>query len=166
MSLPGRWARRALPALTTGAALGAVALATTGAASAKVQVSRPTTHLDVIEHAITDTEVPVAPGGKDEKGDPLTFTNPIYDATDSRQVGHDEGFCMRLDPKAGVWECLWTTFVSGGSITVQGPFYDTRNSTLAVTGGTGAYRAVHGSMLLKSIDGGKRYHFDFSLQSG
>ena len=33
-----------------------------------------------------------------------------------------------LDPKQGVWECLWTTFVNGGQITVQGPFYDTRNT--------------------------------------
>jgi hypothetical protein len=30
--------------------------------------------------------------------------------------------------------------------TVEGPFYDTRNSVLAVTGGTGAYRNVRGEM--------------------
>ena len=36
-----------------------------------------------------------------------------------------------------------------GQITVQGPFYDDgSDSTLAITGGTGAYRNARGSMEL------------------
>ena len=47
------------------------------------------------------------------------------------------------------WECSWTTFLHKGQITVQGPFYDDgSDSTLAITGGTGAYRNARGSMEL------------------
>ncbi len=116
----------------------------------------------MVEHANTDTEIPTG-GGKDVKGNILTFVNPIFNAGDTKQVGHDEGFCTRLDPKQGVWECLWTTFLKGGQITVQGPFYDTKNSTLSITGGTGAYKNDRGQMKLKSLDGGKKY--DFSLRA-
>ena len=102
-------------------------------------------------------------GGKDVKGNILTFNNPVFDAADKKQVGHDEGFCTRIAPKQGIWECLWTTFLRGGQITVQGPFYDTRNSVLSITGGTGAYRSARGEMVLKSRNGGKEYDFIFKL---
>ena len=38
------------------------------------------------------------------------------------------------------WQCTWTTFLPSGQITVEGPFSDTGNTVLAITGGTGAYR--------------------------
>jgi hypothetical protein len=145
----------------------AAATAATAAIAAAPAGARPahaaTATVTVVEHANTDIEVPVAPGGKDEKGDILTFNNPVYNAADTRKVGHDEGFCTRVAPKQGIWECLWTTFLKGGQITVQGPFYDTRNSTLSITGGTGAYRADRGQMKLKALDGGTKYDFVFEL---
>jgi hypothetical protein len=116
----------------------------------------------VIEHAITDTEVPGV-GGKDVKGNILTFNNPVFNTANAKQVGHDEGFCTRLQVKLGIWECLWTTFLKGGQITVQGPFYDTRNSELSITGGTGAYQGARGQMDLVSRNGGKQYDFIFHL---
>jgi hypothetical protein len=151
-----------------------LALAATGALSAAAVVApgigsarAPRAHsaaatVHVIEHAITDFEAPGA-GGKDVKGNILTFNNPVFNTADKRQVGHDEGFCVRLAPKPGIWECLWTTFLKGGQITVQGPYYDTRNSVLSITGGTGAYRNARGQMQLKSRDGGKKYDFIFQL---
>jgi allene oxide cyclase len=153
---------RRLPALSTLVAMVAAGLIAAAPAVARVAHAASST-VTVVEHANTDTEVPVAPGGKDEKGDILTFVNPIFNAGDTKQVGHDEGFCTRLDPKQGIWECLWTTFLKGGQITVQGPFYDTRNSTLSITGGTGAYKNARGQMKLKSLDGGKKYDFIFEL---
>ncbi|MEO8968549.1 MAG: Allene oxide cyclase, partial [Solirubrobacteraceae bacterium] len=89
--------------------------------------------------------------------------NPVFNAANTKQVGHDEGFCTRVDPKLGIFECLWTTFLHGGQITVQGPFYDTRNSVLSITGGTGAYREARGQMRLLSRNGGKAYDFIFQL---
>ena len=128
-----------------------------------VALAATTTNITVTEHAITDTEQPLAPGGKDKAGDILTFTNPVFNQADTNQVGHDEGFCTRLNVKNGVWECLWTTFLDGGQITVQGPYYDKKNSTLSVTGGTGTFAGVRGQMGLVAKNGGKEYLFQFRL---
>ena len=148
-----------IAAATAALALAAlVAAAPTYAKTA--HASGKTVH--VIEHANTDAEAPGV-GGKDVKGNILTFNNPVFDTANKKQLGHDEGFCVRLQAKLGIWECLWTTFLKGGQITVQGPFYDTRNSELSITGGTGAYEGAQGQMDLKSRNGGKQYDFIFHL---
>jgi hypothetical protein len=140
-----------------------LALTVAGTSSAKpTQAHAAGTTVHVIEHAITDTEIPSG-GGKDVKGNVLTFNNPVFNVANKKQVGHDEGFCVRIAPKQGIWECLWTTFLNAGQITVQGPFYDTRNSVLSITGGTGAYRNSRGQMTLLSRNGGKEYDFIFKL---
>ncbi|HTU94997.1 MAG TPA: dirigent protein [Solirubrobacteraceae bacterium] len=144
-------------------ALAASALALAAAAPAYAKTAHASgTTVHVIEHAITDTEVPGV-GGKDVKGNILTFNNPVFNTANTKQVGHDEGFCTRLQVKLGIWECLWTTFLKGGQITVQGPYYDKRNSVLSITGGTGAYEGARGQMQLKSRNGGKEYDFIFQL---
>jgi allene oxide cyclase len=149
-------------------ALAATAALTAGAIVAGPSSAKPSRILKavktvhVIEHAITDTENPGV-GGKDAKGNVLTFNNPVFNVANTKQVGHDEGFCIRVAPAQGIWECLWTTFLKAGQITVQGPYYDTRNSVLSITGGTGAYRDSRGEMTLLSRDGGKEYDFIFNL---
>jgi allene oxide cyclase len=157
--------RRGAPAISTLAAIIAAGLISTAPALARPasRARAAGSTITVVEHAITDTEVPLAPGGKDENGDILTFTNPVFNAANTTQVAHDEGFCTRLSVKQGIWECLWTTFLKGGQITVQGPYYDTRNSTLSITGGTGAYKDSRGEMRLNAKDGGKEYDFIFHL---
>ncbi|MFZ1994228.1 MAG: dirigent protein [Solirubrobacteraceae bacterium] len=161
--MPQRTAHIRLSAMVAAAtaALALAALVAAGPTYARTaHASGKTVH--VIEHAITDTEAPGV-GGKDVKGNILTFNNPVFDTANSKQVGHDEGFCVRLQVKLGIWECLWTTFLKGGQITVQGPYYDTHNSELTITGGTGAYKGAGGQMDLKSRNGGKEYDFIFHL---
>jgi hypothetical protein len=140
--------------------IGGILATASSAEPARAHATGATVH--VVEHAITDTEIPTG-GGKDVKGNILTFNNPVFDAADKKQVGHDEGFCTRLAPAQGIWECLWTTFLPAGQITVQGPYYDTRNSVLSITGGTGAYRSSRGEMVLNSRHGGTEYDFIFKL---
>jgi allene oxide cyclase len=144
------------------AALSAGAIVAASSSAKPVHAHAAGTTVHVVEHANTDTEIPTG-GGKDVKGNILTFNNPVFNAADKKRVGHDEGFCTRLAPKQGIWECLWTTFLKGGQISVQGPFYDTRNSVLSITGGTGAYANDRGQMVLRSRDGGKKYDFIFKL---
>jgi allene oxide cyclase len=161
-----RIGRRGVAALSCAALTAGAALATAAPSSARAghrHASAAGKTLFVVEHAITDTEVPLAPGGKDKAGDILVFHNPVYNQANTKKVGHDEGFCTRINVKAGIWECLWTTFVKGGQITVQGPYYDARNSVLTITGGTGIYDGVRGEMRLLSRDGGKEYDFIFQL---
>jgi allene oxide cyclase len=149
-------------AIAATAALSAGAVVATASSARPLRAHRASATIHVVEHAVTDTEIPTG-GGKDVKGNILTFNNPVFDPADKKQVGHDEGFCTRLAPAQGIWECLWTTFLKGGQITVQGPFYDTRNSVLSITGGTGAYRRTRGEMVLRSRNGGKEYDFIFKL---
>jgi hypothetical protein len=144
------------------AALAATAIvaATTSAKSVRAHAAGTTVH--VIEHAITDTEIATG-GGKDVKGNILTFNNPVFNTANKVKVGHDEGFCTRIQPTEHIWECLWTTFLNNGQITVQGPYYDNRNSVLSITGGTGAYKASRGQMTLLSRNSGTEYDFIFKL---
>ena len=149
-------------AVAAAAALSAAAVAATASSARTVRAHGAAATIHVVEHAITDTEIPTG-GGKDVKGNILTFNNPVFNTADKKQVGHDEGFCTRIQPAQGIWECLWTTFLKAGQITVQGPYYDTHNSVLSITGGTGAYRNSRGQMPLLSRNGGKEYDFIFKL---
>ncbi|HSE80972.1 MAG TPA: allene oxide cyclase family protein [Gaiellaceae bacterium] len=98
----------------------------------------------VFERATTDTLVDLPPAG-DSLGDTLTFANEVFDARTGMKVGTDQGQCVRT-VVGQAFECFWTTFLPRGQITVQGPFYDAADSTLAITGGTGAYRNARGTM--------------------
>jgi hypothetical protein len=158
----GKTLRKARLGAAVSAVIVAAGLVTAAASYAKVRAHAAGRTIHVIEHAITDTEIPTG-GGKDVKGNILTFNNPVFNVANTKQVGHDEGFCTRIAPAQGIWECLWTTFVKRGQITVQGPFYDTRNSMLSITGGTGAYRNARGQLRLLSRNGGKEYDFIFQL---
>ena len=130
-----------LIALAAAAAL-AVTLAagSTGAAS-----SGGGKRIHVFERATTDTVVDLPPTGEDSLGDTLTFANEVFDARSGEKVGSDQGQCVRT-VVGEAWECYWTTFLPRGQITVEGPFYDAADSTLAITGGTGAYRNARGTM--------------------
>jgi len=152
------------------AVLGAVALAVTlsvgawgkGHGKAKGHQKAHGHSVTVIEHATTDAVT--NPGQADGTGDVLTWANDVFDAKDSAKVGTDQGYCIRVVAGQS-YECNWTTFLPGGQITVEGPFYDTKDSTLAITGGTGRYRHVRGTMDLKSLEGGTKYQFVFHLNS-
>jgi allene oxide cyclase len=150
---------RLIAALAVGMVAGAVIQgAAFGGTTAHVR--RPAT-VHVVEHALTDTVTDTGRKG-DSSGDLLTFHNPVFDSGDAARVGSDQGQCVRIVPGAS-WECTWTTFLPGGHITVEGPFFDTRNSVIAVTGGTGAYRNARGAMLLRSRAGGTKFDFVFSF---
>jgi allene oxide cyclase len=150
---------RLLAVLVAGIAAGAVIQAVAfGGTAAKIR--KPVT-VHVIEHARTDTVVDTGERG-DSTGDLLTFHNPVFDSANAAQAGHDQGQCIRIAVGAS-WECTWTTFLPGGHITVEGPFFDTRDSVLAVTGGTGIYRNARGAMVLRSRAGGTQFDFVFRL---
>ena len=128
-----------------------------------VSVAGPNvTRLAVIEHATTDTVVDLTTNG-DSTGDLLTFHNELFDDANEIVVGTDQGECVRIE--VGVsWECRWINFLEGGSITVEGPFFDEGPSAMAITGGTGAYRGARGSMRLVARDAaGTEYDFVFRI---
>ena len=104
--------------------------------------------LHVVEHADSDTTTHVGSGTKaDALADQLTFANPVFDATNKTKVGTDHGWCVRVVVGKS-WECFWTLVLKEGQITLEGPFYDTGDSTFVVTGGTGKYQGAKGQMKL------------------
>ena len=119
--------------------------------------------LRVVERATTDTYVDLGSAG-DSIGDTLTFGNDVYDATNSRVVGRDQGTCFRTNPGLA-WECTYTTLLSGGNLTVQGSFYDDlRDSELSITGGTGRYANARGSLTLHARNAqGSEFDFVFHI---
>jgi allene oxide cyclase-like protein len=153
--------------------LALVTLALLGAVAASVGLAARGDHghgpsrgkvIYVIEHATTDAVTNHADGSADSVGDVLTFTNDVFDRGDSTKVGSDQGYCVRMTVGES-WECVWTTLLPRGQITVEGPFYDTKNSVLAITGGTGAYSRARGWMELNSRAGGTEFDFIFHLLS-
>ena len=146
------------------AAVIAVALAPVAAAAS---TSSPTTArhpmtIHVVEHAITDTVQMFHPP-KNSLGDVLGFHNPVFNASDTRRIATDNGYCIRTVATGNTeWECTWTTLLPGGHITVEGPFFDNgTNTTLAITGGTGDYACAEGSMLLHATGQPVGSEFDF-----
>jgi hypothetical protein len=159
-SCAGRLSRLAFAiALACSVSLGASASGVTKTQRARTAAAG-TVH--VIEHAVTDTVIQSG-GGKDKTGNLLTFHNNVFNTSDTKKVGTDQGYCVRISPADGSWECTWTTFLARGQITVEGPYYDTKNSVLSITGGTRAYRTARGEMNLNSRKGGTEYDFIFHL---
>jgi allene oxide cyclase len=114
--------------------------------------------IQVVERALTDTTIDLGAKG-DSVGDLLTFANPIYDAANKTKVGSDQGYCVRVVVGKS-WECFWTLLLADGEITVEGPFYDSGDSVMAITGGTGKYAGAKGAMKLHSRDA-KSTSYDF-----
>ena len=118
--------------------------------------------LIVVERATTDHVTKAGPK-EDNVGDILTFANEIYDQENKKLLGHDNGWCVRVVVGES-WQCRWTLILDRGQITVQGPYYDKKDSVLAVTGGTGDYSSAQGQMKLRQKDQqGKEYEFIYSL---
>ena len=114
--------------------------------------------IQVVERALTDTTIDLGAKG-DSVGDLLTFANPIYDAANKTKLGSDQGYCVRVVVGKS-WECFWTLLLAEGQITVEGPFFDTGDSVMVVTGGTGKYAGAKGDMKLHARDA-KSTAYDF-----
>ena len=143
----------------------ATVVAATGAAAGSGGHDRGHGHgkgktIRVVEHATTDTSVDLGATG-DSIGDLLAFGNELFDRRNQTKVGTNQGSCIRTVPGKS-YECTWTNSLAKGQITVQGPFLDAGDSVLAITGGTGAYRAARGTMDLHARSA-TEFEFTFHL---
>lgn len=140
----------------------AIAVATLAGCGSSETEEMPQT-ITVVEHAETDVVEDLGETG-DSAGDLLTFANPLFDADNKEQVGTNQGYCIRV--VAGkAWECFWTAFLAEGQITVEGPFFDTSDSVLAITGGTEAYSDASGQMKLHFRNpAGTEFDFVYELE--
>jgi len=106
--------------------------------------------ISVVERPVNETTVHRS-ADRDTVGDLLVFANKVYDAANKVEVGSDQGYCVRTVAGKS-WECFWTLLLKAGQITVEGPFMDSGDSLLAVTGGTGKYAGARGSLKLHPRD--------------
>jgi hypothetical protein len=131
-----------------------------------ISVAGPNTlRIAVIEHATTDTVIDLEANG-DSTGDLLTFHNEVFDEDNETVVGTSHGDCVRIE--VGVsWQCRWTTTLEVGSLSVEGPFFDSSPSVLAITGGTGEFKGARGAMrLVARDDAGTEFDFIFRVFIG
>jgi allene oxide cyclase len=117
------------------------------------------------EHNTTQIITDTGASG-DSAGDILTFANEVFDANDKNKIGTDNGVCFRTSVPGKAWECFWTLALEKGQLTVEGPFYDTGDSVLAITGGTGEDAGARGEMALSDVSGGegKAYRFTYRIK--
>ncbi len=148
--------------ISIAAAAVAVVLVAGYVAQAGTGHEKRATVIDVVERATTDLVIDAGATG-DSSGDLLTFANDLYDETNTNKVGRDQGDCIRINTTEGSWECRWINFLKGGAITVEGPFYDSHNSVMVITGGRGKYKGASGSMQLKVLPDGSGFHFIFRV---
>ena len=87
----------------------------------------------------------------DSVGDNITFANQLYDKDDKTLLGHDNGWCIRTIVNEA-WECFRSLTLEQGQITIEGPFYDTQDGSMAVTGGTGIYLSAQGECKMHARD--------------
>jgi allene oxide cyclase len=119
--------------------------------------------LQLVERADTDTTTDLGAKG-DSAGDLLTFANPVFDAANKTKLGTDQGYCIRVVAGKS-WECFWTLLLATGTIAVEGPFYDSGDSVMAITGGTGKYVGAKGDLKLHARDAkGSSYDFLYEVQ--
>jgi hypothetical protein len=90
--------------------------------TARVFASGGQLHLVFVERATTDT-ANHAGKGDDNAGDILTSSCKLPDQKERRQVGLDQGYCIREAPGKAC-ECPWTLTTAQGQIMVEEPFID------------------------------------------
>jgi len=154
--------------MNVSAAVGAIVIVATGVSVATVHGANGIHHqagsrkvaFTVVERATSDTVLDNGASG-DSIGDVIAFGNDVYNAGDNVRVGRNQGSCVRTNPGES-YECEWTLILKDGQIVVQGPFNDTRDSTMAITGGTGRYRHATGQMVLHARNA-TEYEFAYTV---
>jgi hypothetical protein len=136
-------------------------IATLFLACASGYAAAPPSEFSVVEHPISEADIDIGKEG-DSLGDLLVFRNPLFDAENKVEIGHDSGSCTRT-VVGKEWYCTFTNELEGGQITVSGTFHDTGDSVFTVIGGTGRFAGRYGEMQLHFHDT-KRSAYDFTFK--
>jgi hypothetical protein len=119
----------------------------------------------VIEHA-KPTQFDIGTPGA-SVGDVGVFSNDLYDADNAKVVGTDQGWCVTTVVGQRT-ECVASFIFVDGSITTAGAVdaavWGSAEISVAVTGGTGAYRGATGEARVKRVpDQEHQFAFAFDL---
>jgi hypothetical protein len=100
------------------------------------------------------------PTGPPGPADGFTFSTPLFDG-EGTVVGHNDGVCTVVVADPITDHCVNTHTFDGGTITTQGLFHEGNepSDTLAITGGTGAFRNAGGEAELTFQEDGLHFVF-------
>ena len=137
--------------LTTLAAGAAVAAATALPATGQEAPAARTLTLTSVQAKGAERSIDAPPRG-DSVGDRFVFASTLRDG--KALAGRMEGDCLAVDLKYEGLQCTLTAVLADGSITLQGASLSRRvpgasapsADVYAITGGTGAYVGVSGTM--------------------
>jgi allene oxide cyclase len=102
--------------------------------------------LHVVEHVLDEPTIHLGPKETaDSMGDINVFANPVFDSTNTRQLGSLQGSCVRVIVGKS-WQCSFSLVLASEYITLEGPYNDTGANVFAITGGTGRYAGAKGQM--------------------
>jgi len=139
--------------VTTLASSFVVAAVVSGVATSSSAASSGVAFLRFYERPGQTTTVDKVPRGK--MGDVFLYSNPIFDRQGTR-VGTDAGVCTMLNARQS--QCNATLTLPKGQIVtlgLHGPEPETKYEA-AVIGGTGAYAAARGTLVMRPLkDGGR-----------
>ena len=139
-----------------------VMIASLVSAAKQPKVTDPIT-LKVVERVTTNKLIDLGERGP-SNGDMITFHNDVYRfGHPNTSVGRNQGVCIRIDRQERSFECRWITFLKDGAITVEGPLYGDRDSSLAITGGLGLYRNARGKLRVVSPPGSAKNTYIFNI---
>ena len=80
-------------------------------------------------------------------GDRVAFDNPLFDRTNTKQIGSSRGECIQVGASAAIYHCLAVFSLPDGQIATQGIADFAQPSTVvAITGGTGTYKTARGQV--------------------
>jgi hypothetical protein len=126
------------------AAASAVLLLGVVSGSAAVNDSDRATTFTVVQ---STTSMHMPPGGI-SPGGTITFTADV--SAGGRPVGRSQAACVIVAGTSA--QCQGTTFTRRGQIQAQGPIDIAKpSSTVAIVGGTGAYKAARGFIRRKTL---------------
>ncbi len=130
--------------LMTVAAVAAAVLLVGVTGSAAVNHTDGSTTFTVLQ---TTTSMHLPPGGI-SPGSTITFTANV--TAKERQVGTSQAACVIVAGTSA--QCQGTTFIARGQIQAQGPIDISKPlSTVAIVGGTGAYKNARGFITRKQL---------------
>jgi allene oxide cyclase len=109
--------------------------------------------------ATGQTYVPA--GATSPVGDRITWSAGIFDRH-GHQVGKDTADCT-IVATTGIVQCLFSIDLPGGELTAQGIGEGSTDTTFAITGGMGAYRAARGEVRAVDTTVGQRAELTITL---
>jgi hypothetical protein len=135
------------------AAGGAAAIAGVTGATADSGAADHTTTLHLLatttaENLVDNPPAQTAPGPGLSPGDMFVQSQKL--TAGAHSVGRSDIVCVATD--GPLVKCSVTEKLPGGSIEVGGTIPQSNSFTLAITGGTGAYRNARGTMTVTSVD--------------